>query len=139
MPSLFAARHRAVQPILDERHGEPFAILPRAGREPDPARFARETPFVAIFHEAQAASRHAMNGKVPGLSVPGLAASTRQVAISIDKALIPAEWRSAAAPLGLRRGDLFIREDGTAWVIEDVLPAGPARIDCRVLEAKAPV
>lgn len=138
MPSLFAARHAAAQRPIDLRHGEPFRIIPRADKQPDPARPEGTLPFSCIFHESQADSRHAMNGKIGGLSVPALPASTRQVAISIARAAIPQLWRSTAAPLGLRRGDLFVREDGTAWVIEDFLPAGPARLDCRVLEAKAP-
>lgn len=80
-----------------------------------------------------------MNGKVPNLSIPSLAVATRHVVISIAKAAIPQLWRSAASPAGLRRGDLFVRlDDGTGWAIEDFLPAGPARLDCRVLEAKVP-
>ena len=139
MPSLFAARHAAAQRPLDLRHGEPFRIIPRADKQPDPTRPEGTLPFSCIFHESQADSRHAMNGKIAGLSVPSLAASTRQVAISIARDTIPQLWRSAAAPLGLRRGDLFVREhDGTAWAIEDFLPAGPARLDCRVIEAKVP-
>jgi hypothetical protein len=139
MPSFFAARHAAAQRPLDLRHGEPFRILPRADRQPDPARPEGMLPFTCIFHEAQADSRHAMNGKIQGLSVPGLAAATRQVVISIARVAIPQLWRSATLPLGLRRGDLFVRvDDGTAWAIEELLPAGPARLDCRVLEAKVP-
>lgn len=139
MPSLFAARHAAAQRPIDLRHGEPFRIIPRADRQADPSRPEGALPFTCVFHESQADSRHAMNGKIPNLSVPGLPAATRQVAISIARSAIPQLWRSANVPLGLRRGDLFVRlDDGTAWAIEDFLPAGPARLDCRVLEAKVP-
>ncbi|MBN9459055.1 MAG: hypothetical protein J0I54_20675 [Bosea sp.] len=80
-----------------------------------------------------------MNGKVGGLSIPGLPAGTRVVVISFQRTQIPTTWRSATVPYGIRRGDLILRQDdGSAWVAEDVEPGGPSRVECRVLEAKDP-
>ena len=59
------------------------------------------------------------------------------VVISLQRSAIPALWKSPSSPYGLRRGDNIVRvEDDTAWAIEDVIPAGPARLDFRVLEAR---
>jgi len=137
--SVFAALHGAAQTEIDARHGEPFRLVPRANRQPDPARPEGLLPVTGVWHEAAADSRHEMNGKVPGLSVPPLAAKTRLIVISLQRGAIPTLWRSAAAPYGLRRGDHLVRvEDDSAWAIEDVIPAGPSRLDFRVLEAREP-
>lgn len=136
MPSAFTVRHNAAQAIIDARHGEPFRLVPRVNRACDVTRSA---PVIraGVFHEAPAESRHEMNGKVGGLSVPGLPAGTRVVVISFQRSQIPPEWRSATVPYGIRRGDLVVRQDdGTAWAVEDVEPGGPSRIELRVLEAK---
>lgn len=139
MASLFAVLHGAGQTEIDARHGEPFRLVPRANRLPDPARPEGLLPVIGIWHEAAADSRHEMNGKVPGLSIPPLAAKTKTVLISFQRSAIPALWKSPALPYGLRRADHIIRvEDDTAWAIEDVIPAGPSRLDFRVLEAREP-
>lgn len=140
MPSAFAARHSAAQTVIDARHGEPFRLVPRANRAPDPVRPEPPIPVVGVFHEAPVDSRHDMNGKIPNLSVPPLAVKTKIVIISLQRSAIPAGWRSVQMPLGLRRGDHLVRVgDATAWAIEDTLLAGPGRIDLRCLEAREPI
>lgn len=137
MTSVFAALHGAAQPEIDARHGEPFRLVPRANRQPDPARPEGLLPVPGVFHETATESRHEMNGKVPGLSVPPLAARTRVVVISMQRSAVPALWRTSSSPYGLRRGDHIVRVvDDSAWAIEDVIPAGPSRLDFRVLEAR---
>ena len=139
MSSVFAVLHGAAQAEIDARHGEPFRVVPRADRQPDPARPEGLLPITGVWHEAAADSRHEMNGKVPGLGVPPLPVKTRVVVVSFQRGAIPALWRSPVTPHGLRRADLVVRNiDGTAWSIEEVIPAGPSRLDFRLIEAKDP-